>query len=302
MKDERWETVERCPLCGSEQEQHDFFEEVAEEEIQIRYKLCRHCGLVFQTPRMTEMALQAFYASGYRQAVQGSEEPTDKDLRVQSGRARHLVEFTRRYLSTGSKHLDIGSSAGATLKAFKRDFASDSVGVEPGDGYRRYSQQAGHTVVAKLSDLTGKGISSFDLVSLSHVIEHLPDPVDYLSHLRSQWIRPRGFLLAEVPNLFGHQALEISHLTAFSRGTLRELLRQSGFEIVAMKSHGMPRSKMLPLYLTALAQSAEGEVVRKPVRSRGRGVQLKRRIAKAWRRFAPRFFPGSAWLPFPEID
>src|SRR3990170_8434868 len=112
--------VAACPLCGGSR--HAFFEEYEDAGRMIHYLLCEICGFVFQSPRMGDEELAEFYITGYRQTVQGSEAPTEKDLRIQAGRARNLTAFCRPYLRGTSRHLDVGSSSGALLRDFARAF------------------------------------------------------------------------------------------------------------------------------------------------------------------------------------
>ena len=124
-------SVERCPLCESPKKTP--FEAFRDGDVLLRYYLCANCGMVYQSPRMDDRELDAYYARQYRFHVQGSAGPTEKDRRVQAGRARHLVEFAQKHLQRFENHLDIGSSAGSLLLAFSAAFGSHGIGVEPGD-------------------------------------------------------------------------------------------------------------------------------------------------------------------------
>ena len=128
------------------------------------------------------------------------------------------------------------------------------VGIEPGDAYRQEDQRRGLDVYASLEGLKQSGQYPCDLVSLIHVLEHLPNPVLYLVQLRQELLKPNGWLLLEVPNLYAHDCFEVAHLASFSAHTLVQTLKQAGFEIVALRQHGAPRSRLLPLYITVLAR------------------------------------------------
>jgi len=78
------------------------------------------------------------------------------------------------------------------------------------------------TVYPSLDDLGQADGGRFDLVSMAHVLEHIPNPVEYLSDLRERYLTPDGWLLIEVPNLYAHDSFEIAHSIAFSSHTLRE--------------------------------------------------------------------------------
>ena len=291
--------VERCPICQSVE--HRTFEHAQDDDHTLTYQLCESCGMVFQSPRLSDGELEDFYQSEYRILVQGDEGPSEKDLRIQAGRARNLMAFAQRHMKEVRAHLDIGSSAGTLLKTFQNAYGCVSVGVEPGDAYRAYSQELGIRVVTDLEDLDQREATRFDLVTMVHVLEHLPDPIGYLRHLRQEWIPPSGHLLVEVPNLFGHFSLELPHLLAFSPTTLRMVLERAGYQVLAFETHGRPRSSLIPLYLTALTRVAKGIMAEKDFRLSSRSVMTRRRLGMAWNRWATRLAPHWAWLPWPDL-
>lgn len=296
------EKVTQCPLCKSDTSFLTNFETCESEGETLQYLICRRCGLVFQSPRLSQAALDVFYRESYRQLIQGSEEPIEKDLRVQYGRASHLLRFVDGALPKVRRCLDIGSSTGIVLKRFQENFGCEVQGVEPGDAYREHSQREGVAAVTALEDLDPGYRGSFDLVIMSHTLEHLPDPVTYLRDIRERWLSPKGYLLVEVPNLFGHQALEFSHLTAFSSSILQKILRQAGFRVVKTKVHGLPRSLIIPLFITMLASISEAENPAFVGNSMSTMAKTRRKFSVLWRNIATRFLTRWAWLPFPEIE
>ncbi len=289
--------VKHCPLCGASKSQLLDQREFRGEE--IRNRVCSGCGLVFQSPRMTAAELDRFYAQAYRQVYQGEAGPTQKDLFVQTGRAEALLAFLEKQEVKPSRYLDIGCSSGILLQRFRDHFDCDTVGVEPGDAYRAYAQGQGLDVYPELESLQAAGEERFDLISMAHVLEHIPDPVDYLADLREHHLTPSGLILLEVPNLYAHDSFEIAHMTSFSAHTLRQVIQQAGFNLIALKRHGQPRSAILPLYLTVLARpSAHPDEQTAVVPERN--VALKRRLGMLWRRVLQRLFPHRAWIAIPE--
>jgi SAM-dependent methyltransferase len=299
---ESWDVVRDCALCGSIAENHINFETIIDRGITLEYSMCTDCGLIFQSPRMDQASLNRFYLDQYRKIVQDSEGPTDKDLCVQAGRSRALLQFVRGEVGTIRRHLDIGCSAGSLLLRFHATFDCESVGIEPGDAYRQYTSKHDLHVYRDLESLESQGESPFDLVSMSHVLEHLPNPLEYLNHLRERWITPEGWILIEVPNLFGHQSFELAHLYAYTSTTLKAMLNQTGFEVKRIRSHGRPRSLLIPLYLTALARVRPSGSPPRRIRSSSSTVRLRRRLGIGWRCMATRFLSRWAWLPWPEIE
>jgi len=287
------ETVPSCPLC--EGESSTLFDQRTFRGLPVTNCLCNTCGLVYQSPRMTESELSVFYKVEYRRLYQGAAGPDAKDLSVQAGRADALLAFCQDRLPGVKDHLDIGCSAGLLLQRFSQAYGCKPVGLEPGEAYREYARQQGLIVYATLDDLRTEHAGQFDLISIAHVLEHLPDPVGYLTDLRQNLLVPEGQLLLEVPNLYAHDSFEVAHLVSYSTHTLAQVLGKAGYEITVIEAHGRPRSRLLPLYLTALARPvanpAPGSIVADS------GVRLKRWRGMFRRRLLERLLPRQSWLP-----
>jgi 2-polyprenyl-3-methyl-5-hydroxy-6-metoxy-1,4-benzoquinol methylase len=297
------EQISACPLCGGAESRR--FDQRVFRGITVTNRICTTCGFIFQSPRMTETELDEFYAAEYRRLYQGSEGPAAKDLAVQARRARVLLDFiqtcrsgTTSPLNENTLFLDIGCSAGKLMDCFAQTFGCRVVGIEPGDAYRQEDQRRGLDVYASLDGLRQAGQFPCDLISLIHVLEHLPNPVQYLTQLRQELLKPTGWLMLEVPNLYAHDCFEVAHLSSFSAHTLTQTLKQSGFEIVALRKHGAPRSRLLSLYITILARPLSNPISLGV--SPEAGVQLKRRAGMLRRRVVSRLFPSQAWIPVLE--
>jgi SAM-dependent methyltransferase len=291
------EEIRLCPLCGHDRS--TLFDRRVHFGRLVSNRLCARCGLVFQTPRMTAEEAEAHYAAEYRKTIQGSEGPIAKDLNFQAMRAGLLIHFLKGKVRRVERHLDIGCSAGILLQQIQQAYGAQETGVEPGDAYRRYARGQGLEVHASLDEVEAGG-RRFDLVSLIHVLEHLPDPVGYLVKLREQVLAPGGRLLLEVPNLYFHDSFEFEHLYAFSRRTLNETLRKAGFQVTAVRIQGRPISQMFPFYITVLARPVSG--ARRPFRVRPeRRAGLKRQLGSTFRLIVTEKLPRR-WWRLPSVD
>jgi SAM-dependent methyltransferase len=286
------EAVPACPLCADDHSK--FFEQSEFRGQTVTYRLCENCGLVYQSPRMTQAESAAFYTQEYRLLNEGSASPTQRNLANQRGRAASLHAFSKLFLGTIRRHLDIGCSTGLLLQVFQAAYQCQSIGIEPGEAHRDNARKAGLTVYASLDELELSETGRFDLISMAHVLEHLPNPARYLAHLRDNLLEHTGRLLIEVPNLYAHDSFEPAHLVAYSAHTLRQTLEKAGFEIIRLEEHGRPRSAWLPLYITLLARPEsipKGTFRLRPER----GVKFKRQVGIFSRHVLERLFYRWMW-------
>lgn len=283
-----------CPLCASRNIRD--FEKVESFGFPLQYLICQDCGFVFQNPRTSQAADPDFYQQTYRRIYQASANPTHKDLYQQTQRALNQAEWlTSQNYKKFSNILDIGASSGLLLETFAKNFGAQVLGVEPGDAYRATAEAKGIPMYASIEALISKKPKHFDLVTLMHVLEHLEHPIQVLTQIREMLLAEDGLLLIEVPNFYAHDSYELAHLSCFTEHTLNELIQQAGFKSVAFRKHGMPRSEILPLYLTILAKPSPAVMQKTPKPEKA--VRLKRDLGMFKRKILTRLNPNQAWLP-----
>lgn len=287
-----------CFLCHSENKSK--FADAESFGFPLVYFMCNNCGLVYQSTETSQVINPDFYAETYRKIYQDNPNPTKKDLWVQEQRANHLVDLVRNHCKTPPKNvLDIGASTGTLLLKFQGAFRCEVTGVEPGSAYRAYAEKNGIRMVASIDELIAKKPARYDLVSLVHVLEHLPDPIDTLTRIKADLLSENGRLLLEVPHLYVHDSFELAHLTCFSPHKLVETVGQAGYDVRFLASHGIPRSDMLNLYITLIAQPLPEGMPRPPI-TKEPLVKIKRQLGMGYRRIIQRLFPKKAWLPLPN--
>ncbi|HST22953.1 MAG TPA: class I SAM-dependent methyltransferase, partial [Blastocatellia bacterium] len=87
---------------------------------------------------------------------------------------------------------------------------------------------------------------SFDAVSLSHTLEHVPDPVGFLREVY-RVMKPEARLAIVVPNIeslsarvFGQNWFHLDaprHMVNFTRSSLRIALERAGFQVESLKTN-----------------------------------------------------------------
>jgi len=93
--------------------------------------------------------------------------------------------------------LDVGAALGGLMQKFKdygfREVHGISVSPEEVDECQK------HGLKVLLANVESQPTQEYDLVTLSHVLEHVPEPIPFLRALR-RWVKPNGSLYVEVPD------------------------------------------------------------------------------------------------------
>jgi SAM-dependent methyltransferase len=158
----------------------------------------------------------------------------------------HLRFVQRAYRSAGGigPLLDVGCGGGL-LPGMLRERGLPAMGLDSSPAACSIAWRR-HRVPALAADLAHVPFASgsFTLVSLFHVLEHLPEPRAYVSASR-ELLAPQGRLVVQIPDasswqfrLLGNRwnGLDIPrHLNNFRGEDLRTVLEDSGFAIERVK-------------------------------------------------------------------
>jgi SAM-dependent methyltransferase len=229
-----------CRVCGSNK-YHLISSEVSGDPDSSVYQ-CQDCSLVYLYPIMTEEEEKAFYEQEFEKYMEGRSGPGWKSPQAHFMSYQHEGErrlpLVRPYLSSEDYLLEIGSSTGYFLDDLA-GYVNAVVGVEPSKAYREFALNRGIHTVELLSDLED---TKFDVIAIYYVLEHLRDPVGYLTDLKSR-LNPGGRILIEVPNAedilvsrydipnFGPFYWQKVHYYIFSKDTLADVVNRAGLEM-----------------------------------------------------------------------
>ncbi len=167
---------------------------------------------------------------------------------------------------SGGRVLDIGCGSGGYL-AFLTKLGWTCHGIEPGPKSRAYAQEVlGLTVHHGPLQSCRFPDSFFDVVTMWHVIEHLPDPLETLQEIR-RILKPDGIIMLRTPNVDSLEARLFRghwygldpprHLFVLAPDTIRAMLERSGFVITRLsyQYHFVDCSRSL-LYLLSECKSS----------------------------------------------
>jgi 2-polyprenyl-3-methyl-5-hydroxy-6-metoxy-1,4-benzoquinol methylase len=185
--------------------------------------------------------------------------------------------------------LDVGCGNGKFLE-FARALGWRGYGIELDAEAREVVKKKGFDLIGKqVEDVTGRYDGFFDVITLSHVIEHVYDPVGLLRTCR-ELLKPDGFIWLETPNIdsegyrrFGQfwRGLEIPrHLVVFGARSLRLAMSRAGLKRIEFLTPRDVTSTMFSLSM-GMREGRIVEVQSEPLS--GHGKSEVRTEAKAAR-------------------
>lgn len=220
-----------CPVCGERRLRQLF----ANAPLPLQF--CQ-CGLVSLFPQPTESELRALYSADYYTSWGIAEdEPSSTRQMKRSTFASRLAALPSGLLP--GKVLDVGCATGAFLDV-ARASGWDVYGVELSSFSCDIARKTyGDRVFCGMLHQAAFANESFDLITLSDLLEHVTNPGEFLDEAH-RIMKPGGILLIVTPNKdsissrlmrqsWSHYKRE--HLWYFSPETIVRLLGQHGFAV-----------------------------------------------------------------------
>lgn len=216
-------SAERCRVCGAAGGS------VTCDQGDVRWVRCPGCGTERHQPYPDDgdadashvartgfghYGYEAHYCEAYRERFERRCALSWDALGIPSEAAR------------GRRWLDVGCTNGQYLEFLAR-FGVAAEGIDVSTALVEAGTRRG--LRCALTGLRRVPHAAYDAVSLFHVLEHVPHPVEFVYELR-RVLRDGGWLILETP-CTGPLYLPMQHLHLFSEPGLRALLERSGFTI-----------------------------------------------------------------------
>jgi 2-polyprenyl-3-methyl-5-hydroxy-6-metoxy-1,4-benzoquinol methylase len=191
---------------------------------------CTSCGTLRINPYLSDKSIETYYKEVYGPVKRG-DVPAEGLFERQSKSSAALLKMLKPFLtSQEAKVLDYGSGAGGRMKAFKE--AGYDVYIQDFDKkYMEYGLSQGLKPFSETK--------SYDMMILSHVLEHINHPVGFLKDI-ARLISDTGYIYIEVPlientrkkkTLLGD--FHLAHKFYFTCESLTYLAHMAGFRKVA---------------------------------------------------------------------
>jgi 2-polyprenyl-3-methyl-5-hydroxy-6-metoxy-1,4-benzoquinol methylase len=230
--------INECPICQSKNWE-PFFEVTDHSISKEKFTLikCAGCALVLTNPRPDDDKLAGYYQSDDYISHSGKSNNLINKIYLQARKIslRWKCEIILKEKPSG-KLLDIGCGTGEFLDTMKTAGWEVS-GVEPSATART---KAEHLLNHPISENLENAKGAFDIITLWHVLEHLPDLSSSLEKI-NKLLNRDGKLLIAVPNHSSHDGKKYGaywagydvprHLWHFNKEAMAMLLLKHGFTL-----------------------------------------------------------------------
>lgn len=203
------------------------------ETIRLDVCQCQACGFI----QLTETLETAFYDDYVMTVSHAATMQTFQSVQAQ--------QFVQRFALQDRRVLEVGCGDGNYLDHLQAAGAHVT-GNEPSAPFRKLATTRGHHVLGGyVSAATPVAGGPYDAFVTRQVLEHVPDPRDFLAGIAAS-LAPGAVGLIEVPCIeqsFRHQRyfdFFPDHLNYFTKGVLARLLERQGFEVLGLEEgmHG----------------------------------------------------------------
>ncbi|MCC6612965.1 MAG: class I SAM-dependent methyltransferase [Anaerolineae bacterium] len=208
------------------------------------------------------------------------------------GKTDSVQTLLQRNSITPHTLLELGCGTGAILQECqRRGIAETYVGIDYSEDAITYLKTHAPGITAFAADIMNDELplqETFDVVVVSHVLEHLEEPDRFLATLRAKV--KFTYLIVEVPLedlflirlrslLWGRPGKQAGHVQFFTQNSFEEMLISSGFGIIDRRQYlPMPTRESLELVRTMNNDSSLAHY------RRMLGRYLKRSLHPVWKR------------------
>ncbi len=210
-----------CPICNQN----------SKTSSSNRYNKCNYCGLLIAKYLPREKQVQTILEDQATGIIQSHHEKKTEN--------KYQKKFTRitKFVKNPYLVLDFGCGNG-TFVQFLRSKGYQSYGYDKSKTIQRYLDLQNIPQYKRLQDVPDH---SFDVVTCSDVIEHIPYPRLLIRQIK-QKLQNNAILILGTPNAYGFSSSILrqkwwvfgpaAHFVLFSSKSIKILLESEGFEVL----------------------------------------------------------------------
>ena len=215
--------------------------------LNVQSVICKHCGLIYISPRMTTAWYARYYDVEYRaQMARFKGKPlTPHDNAVlfkkASEHGRTLATQVKEFWSQGLT-VEVGSSVGGVLNGIRQEIGVDVLGIEPSPDETGEANQRGIKTHCASIETFGEQIPPAANILCSQSLNHFLSP-RYFFEWSHRHLTDGGKLVLEVMNfrhVFRHfrwmqRAIQVDHTYMFVPEVLEEFVTHAGFKVLKLE-------------------------------------------------------------------
>ncbi len=202
-------------------------------------------GFLETTPQPSEEKLPLYYKSDDYISHTDSKRNIFETIyhSIRKIALKKKVKLINSFSLDDKKLLDIGCGTGDFLQVAKQNNWS-VFGIEPDINARTIANKKTKNSVFNNDELTKFRAGSFDVITLWHVLEHIPNLEDYIRLLK-KLLKPNGVLIIAVPNYKSYDAKHYKsfwaaydvprHLWHFDKNSISKLFLKFSMTVVNIK-------------------------------------------------------------------
>ncbi|GAB3770537.1 methyltransferase domain-containing protein [Spirosoma horti] len=239
------ETIDQCPVCGNNTfSPYLTCEDYLVSNQKFSIQQCQTCNFRLTNPRPDAQSIGSYYKSDqYVSHNDQSSGVVNTAYRlVRNYTLRSKLTLINQLNGKPGKILDVGCGTGAFLETCRMG-GWQITGMEPDPDARAIAiEKLNAEIEPSLKALVGA--QRFDIISLWHVLEHIPDLNESIQILH-QLLTEKGTLLIAVPNSDSYDAQYFKeywaaydvprHLHHFTPSSIELLFNKHGFTMVKQK-------------------------------------------------------------------
>ncbi|MGB5394075.1 MAG: class I SAM-dependent methyltransferase [Lutimonas sp.] len=186
--------------------------------------LDKQSDLLITHPKPLPSQLPKYYESdAYISHTDGNQTIIERVYQMVKGIAiKNKVRLVGNWIQEEELLLDVGCGTGDFLKACVAN-KWNGLGIEPNNAAKNLAIQKlglerASAIFSNLEELLEKNNSKqlkgkFSVITLWHVLEHVPEPLDYLKKLKDL-LKPNGRIILALPNYKSHDAVHYGNFWA----------------------------------------------------------------------------------------
>jgi SAM-dependent methyltransferase len=236
-----------CVACGSAHTQPEFAKNG------FAYVSCRDCGTVYQSPRPSVAAYEAFYQNSRSSEYWANEffpaVAEARRERIFRKRVEQLAGLCQQRGANVDTIVDVGAGYGIFLEEWRARFPqSRAVAIEPSQSLAAECRRKGFEVVEAIAEKARGCDAIGDAVVCFEVLEHVHQPLDFVSVL-ARFVKPGGRLMVSTLGIDGfdiqvlwERSNSISpphHINFLSVQGFRKLFERAGLTDIEVLTPGV---------------------------------------------------------------